>query len=56
MTSQAMKYVACSETRRASGPPWCESTAGRPPSKTRFMTGSHQLLRLDEEVTDPLGR
>ena len=24
-------------------------------SKTRFMTGSHQLLRLDEEVTDPLG-
>jgi D-beta-D-heptose 7-phosphate kinase/D-beta-D-heptose 1-phosphate adenosyltransferase len=23
-------------------------------SKTRFMTGSHQLLRLDEEVTDPL--
>ncbi len=29
---------------------------GRPTtSKTRFMTGSHQLLRLDEEVTDPLG-
>jgi D-beta-D-heptose 7-phosphate kinase/D-beta-D-heptose 1-phosphate adenosyltransferase len=29
--------------------------AGRPTtSKTRFMTGSHQLLRLDEEVTDPL--
>jgi D-beta-D-heptose 7-phosphate kinase / D-beta-D-heptose 1-phosphate adenosyltransferase len=28
---------------------------GRPTtSKTRFMTGSHQLLRLDEEVTDPL--
>jgi D-beta-D-heptose 7-phosphate kinase/D-beta-D-heptose 1-phosphate adenosyltransferase len=25
-------------------------------SKTRFMTGSHQLLRLDEEVTDPLDR
>jgi D-beta-D-heptose 7-phosphate kinase/D-beta-D-heptose 1-phosphate adenosyltransferase len=24
-------------------------------SKTRFMTGSHQLLRLDEEVTNPLG-
>ena len=23
-------------------------------TKTRFMTGSHQLLRLDEEVTDPL--
>jgi D-beta-D-heptose 7-phosphate kinase/D-beta-D-heptose 1-phosphate adenosyltransferase len=30
--------------------------AGRPTtSKTRFMTGSHQLLRLDEEITDPLG-
>jgi D-beta-D-heptose 7-phosphate kinase/D-beta-D-heptose 1-phosphate adenosyltransferase len=29
--------------------------AARPTtSKTRFMTGSHQLLRLDEEVTDPL--
>jgi D-beta-D-heptose 7-phosphate kinase / D-beta-D-heptose 1-phosphate adenosyltransferase len=29
--------------------------AGRPTtSKTRFMTGSHQLLRLDEEITDPL--
>lgn len=28
---------------------------GRPTtSKTRFMTGSHQLLRLDEEVTDAL--
>jgi D-beta-D-heptose 7-phosphate kinase/D-beta-D-heptose 1-phosphate adenosyltransferase len=28
---------------------------GRPTtSKTRFMTGSHQLLRLDEEVTDQL--
>jgi D-beta-D-heptose 7-phosphate kinase/D-beta-D-heptose 1-phosphate adenosyltransferase len=28
---------------------------GRPTtSKTRFMTGSHQLLRLDEEITDPL--
>jgi D-beta-D-heptose 7-phosphate kinase / D-beta-D-heptose 1-phosphate adenosyltransferase len=25
-------------------------------SKTRFMTGSHQLLRLDEEVTDALDR
>jgi D-beta-D-heptose 7-phosphate kinase / D-beta-D-heptose 1-phosphate adenosyltransferase len=23
-------------------------------AKTRFMTGSHQLLRLDEEITDPL--
>ena len=23
-------------------------------SKTRFMTGSHQLLRLDEETTEPL--
>jgi D-beta-D-heptose 7-phosphate kinase / D-beta-D-heptose 1-phosphate adenosyltransferase len=23
-------------------------------SKTRFMTGSHQLLRLDEEITTPL--
>ena len=31
--------------------------AGRPTtSKTRFMTGSHQLLRLDEEVTTPLDR
>jgi D-beta-D-heptose 7-phosphate kinase / D-beta-D-heptose 1-phosphate adenosyltransferase len=30
--------------------------ASRPTtSKTRFMTGSHQLLRLDEEVTTPLG-
>jgi D-beta-D-heptose 7-phosphate kinase / D-beta-D-heptose 1-phosphate adenosyltransferase len=30
---------------------------GRPTtSKTRFMTGSHQLLRLDEETTDPLDR
>jgi D-beta-D-heptose 7-phosphate kinase/D-beta-D-heptose 1-phosphate adenosyltransferase len=29
--------------------------AGRPTTaKTRFMTGSHQLLRLDEETTDPL--
>ncbi|MFL5282418.1 MAG: D-glycero-beta-D-manno-heptose-7-phosphate kinase [Rhodopila sp.] len=29
--------------------------AGRPTtSKTRFMTGSHQLLRLDEETTAPL--
>jgi D-beta-D-heptose 7-phosphate kinase / D-beta-D-heptose 1-phosphate adenosyltransferase len=29
--------------------------AGRPTTlKTRFMTGSHQLLRLDEEITDPL--
>lgn len=29
--------------------------AARPTtSKTRFMTGSHQLLRLDEEVTEPL--
>lgn len=29
--------------------------AGRPTtSKTRFMTGSHQLLRLDEEVTSAL--
>src|ERR1700710_689545 len=29
--------------------------AARPTtSKTRFMTGSHQLLRLDEEVTDAL--
>ena len=28
--------------------------AGRPSTiKTRFMTGAHQLLRLDEEVTDP---
>lgn len=28
---------------------------GRPTtSKTRFMTGSHQLLRLDEETTTPL--
>ena len=31
------------------------TVAGRPTTaKTRFMTGSHQLLRLDEEVTDPL--
>lgn len=31
------------------------SIAGRPTtSKTRFMTGSHQLLRLDEETTTPL--
>ncbi|HEY0424498.1 MAG TPA: PfkB family carbohydrate kinase, partial [Rhodopila sp.] len=31
--------------------------AGRPTtSKTRFMTGSHQLLRLDEETTAPLDR
>ena len=30
---------------------------GRPTtSKTRFMTGSHQLLRLDEETTEPLDR
>ena len=30
-------------------------TAGRPTTaKTRFMAGSHQLLRLDEEVTAPL--
>lgn len=29
--------------------------AGRPTTaKTRFITGAHQLLRLDEEVTDPL--
>ena len=29
--------------------------AGRPTTaKTRFMTGSHQLLRLDEETTAPL--
>ena len=29
--------------------------AGRPTtSKTRFMTGAHQLLRLDEETTAPL--
>ncbi len=29
--------------------------AGRPTTvKTRFMSGGHQLLRLDEEVTDPL--
>jgi D-beta-D-heptose 7-phosphate kinase/D-beta-D-heptose 1-phosphate adenosyltransferase len=29
--------------------------ANRPTtSKTRFMTGSHQLLRLDEEITAPL--
>lgn len=28
---------------------------GRPTTaKTRFMTGAHQLLRLDEETTDPL--
>ena len=28
---------------------------GRPTTcKTRFITGAHQLLRLDEEVTDPL--
>ncbi|HEY8289529.1 MAG TPA: D-glycero-beta-D-manno-heptose-7-phosphate kinase [Acetobacteraceae bacterium] len=31
------------------------AVAGRPTtSKTRFMTGSHQLLRLDEETTAPL--
>ncbi|MGD0104961.1 MAG: D-glycero-beta-D-manno-heptose-7-phosphate kinase [Rhodopila sp.] len=31
--------------------------ANRPTtSKTRFMTGSHQLLRLDEETTAPLDR
>jgi D-beta-D-heptose 7-phosphate kinase/D-beta-D-heptose 1-phosphate adenosyltransferase len=31
--------------------------AGRPTtSKTRFMTGAHQLLRLDEETTAPLDR
>jgi len=31
------------------------SVAGRPTTaKTRFMTGSHQLLRLDEETTAPL--
>lgn len=30
-------------------------TAPRPSSvKTRFMSGSHQLLRLDEEVSDPV--
>ena len=29
---------------------------GRPTTaKTRFMSGSHQLLRLDEETTDPIG-
>jgi D-beta-D-heptose 7-phosphate kinase / D-beta-D-heptose 1-phosphate adenosyltransferase len=29
---------------------------GRPTSeKTRFMSGSHQLLRLDEEVSTPIG-
>ena len=28
---------------------------GRPTTaKTRFMAGSHQLLRLDEETTEPL--
>ncbi len=31
-----------------------EIAARQTTSKTRFMTGSHQLLRLDEEVTDPL--
>ena len=30
-------------------------SAGRPTTaKTRFMAGSHQLLRLDEETTEPL--
>ena len=33
-----------------------KSRRGRRPRKTRFMTGSHQLLRLDEEVTDATGR
>src|SRR5262245_18615366 len=31
------------------------SVAGRPTTvKTRFMSGSHQLMRLDEEITDAL--
>ena len=31
------------------------AVTGRPTTaKTRFMTGSHQLLRLDEETTAPL--
>ena len=54
MISQARKSVACSRVTPGIRSALVRIDGRATTTKTRFMTGSHQLLRLDEEITDPL--